>query len=318
MAEVYWIHLPEHSDVFTQGYVGVTRNTAEFRFKQHKQEAERRKEYERWTLTRAINKYGDRLQVSTLLISDENYCYEVEFKLRPDSRIGWNMAPGGQRPIRDESKYGAEWRDKLRQCNLGKSHSEETLKLLSDISKSRWEDEEFVSRMKEIIKERRVSKESTPRFWKFREVPLIEISDKILNVFDEDDSLTSPEILNILSLEDNNRNRVGVIKILRRYLGGWDARKDPYWLRDFKNIPVTGIYVYEDVWDNRSAKAWSKAVEIKALLEEGKTPNSIFDTLDLKSVRNTASVVVKYIRLGWNPEEDYRWLNFMEQRCQKT
>ena len=36
MAFVYWIHLPEHTDIFTEGYVGFTKLTPHERFKTHK------------------------------------------------------------------------------------------------------------------------------------------------------------------------------------------------------------------------------------------------------------------------------------------
>ena len=35
MAEVYWIRKQEHTDIFNQGYVGVTSKTSQDRFKEH-------------------------------------------------------------------------------------------------------------------------------------------------------------------------------------------------------------------------------------------------------------------------------------------
>jgi len=35
MAVVYWIHLPEHTDIASQGYVGVSNTTASKRFTHH-------------------------------------------------------------------------------------------------------------------------------------------------------------------------------------------------------------------------------------------------------------------------------------------
>jgi hypothetical protein len=49
------------------------------------------------TLYNAIRKYGwDNLVKEVILVSNENYCLEIEKKLRPVPRIGWNIAIGGE------------------------------------------------------------------------------------------------------------------------------------------------------------------------------------------------------------------------------
>jgi hypothetical protein len=81
MAVLYWVHLPEHTDMFKQGYVGVTSDLHR-RFMQHK------------------NKFkiiANRLIVKVLLIADKSYCYLIEQKLRPSRCIGWNKSSGGYR-----------------------------------------------------------------------------------------------------------------------------------------------------------------------------------------------------------------------------
>lgn len=94
MAEVYWIHLPEHTDVFSQGYVGVTKYTSQERFNQHKQRAAS-SDYQ--NISKAIRKYGhENLLVDTLLIAEMDYCLDIEMKLRPSPFVGWNIAVGGR------------------------------------------------------------------------------------------------------------------------------------------------------------------------------------------------------------------------------
>jgi hypothetical protein len=92
MTSVYWIHSPEHTDIFSQGYVGVS-NNHEFRWKYHSQKQENAH------LRHAIQKYGwDNLVKKVVLIGDEKYCLDIEFKLRPSDKIGWNIVMGGGKP----------------------------------------------------------------------------------------------------------------------------------------------------------------------------------------------------------------------------
>lgn len=90
---VYWIHLPEQTNVAIEGYVGIAMNF-EQRMSAHKSCAKTGKEQ---TLYKAIRKYGwDNLVKEIILISNEDYCFEIEKKLRPTPRIGWNIAIGGE------------------------------------------------------------------------------------------------------------------------------------------------------------------------------------------------------------------------------
>lgn len=104
MACVYWIHLKEHTDLFSEGYIGFTSKTAKERFYHHLVQS-RRNPYKRYKtrecthLYSSIRKYGsENLIVSTLVIADTNYCLDLENKLRPCKNIGWNIAVGGRRP----------------------------------------------------------------------------------------------------------------------------------------------------------------------------------------------------------------------------
>lgn len=81
MAVVYWVHLPEHTDMFSQGYIGVTPNLKK-RIREHKHK---------------FKDLWDRIVIKTVLIADLAYCYMIESKLRPTKNIGWNKAIGGYR-----------------------------------------------------------------------------------------------------------------------------------------------------------------------------------------------------------------------------
>jgi len=90
---VYWIHLPEQTNVAVEGYVGIAMNF-EQRMSAHKSCAKTGKEQ---ILYNAIRKYGwSNLVKEIILISNKDYCLEIEKKLRSAPRIGWNIAIGGQ------------------------------------------------------------------------------------------------------------------------------------------------------------------------------------------------------------------------------
>jgi predicted GIY-YIG superfamily endonuclease len=70
---VYWIHLEEHTDMFRQGYIGVSNNTVK-RFEEHKNRPSNAH------LKHAITKYGwDKLIKTILLVADEAYCLLMEY-----------------------------------------------------------------------------------------------------------------------------------------------------------------------------------------------------------------------------------------------
>ena len=126
MAFVYWIRLPEHTDMFTQGYIGVTKRSVERRYSEHLRDTRRWKT----KLYNAMLKYEEKVFVQTLVECDIDYAYALEEKLRPQENIGWNTAQGGQlkflalaprerspeyrRKISDSLKNQV-WRDESRQ-----------------------------------------------------------------------------------------------------------------------------------------------------------------------------------------------------------
>lgn len=108
---VYWIAHKSHTDMFSQGYIGVS-NNHESRWKYHSRYGENTH------MQHAIKKYGwDNLQKKVILIAEKNYCLDIEAKLRPKDKIGWNIVAGGGNPP------SIPW-------NKGKTMPQETLKKL--------------------------------------------------------------------------------------------------------------------------------------------------------------------------------------------
>lgn len=92
MSAVYWIHHKNHTDMFSQGYIGVSKNVKK-RWYDHNWKPQNNH------LSNAIKKYGwDNLIKEVILIGEQSYCLDVEAKLRPNPQIGWNLIAGGGMP----------------------------------------------------------------------------------------------------------------------------------------------------------------------------------------------------------------------------
>lgn len=97
-AEVYWIRASHHTDILSDGYIGVSKKASKRWLYGHNW-ASRKGRHENPRLSNAITKYGwENLIKTVLVIADEAYCYDLERKLRPEELIGWNIAVGGGRP----------------------------------------------------------------------------------------------------------------------------------------------------------------------------------------------------------------------------
>lgn len=93
----YWIHLPEHTDIFSQGYVGITKKEVGQRFKEHLSNSKRPDQSHK-LISKALVKYGEKVCIEAICISDKDYAKDLEKKLRPQNFIGWNMTIGGMTP----------------------------------------------------------------------------------------------------------------------------------------------------------------------------------------------------------------------------
>ena len=127
---VYWIHHPDHTDMFSQGYIGVSVN-ARKRWIDHRRHQENRH------FANAVKLYGwDLLVKKEILIAEEAYCLDIERKLRPTDGIGWNLVMGGGKP---PPSYGHKrlFGNKL---NVGRKHSVESRQKRTELNKVRLQD----------------------------------------------------------------------------------------------------------------------------------------------------------------------------------
>lgn len=88
---LYWIRLEDHTDVHSQGYVGITTNFKE-RIRTHK------KNRKHSHLTSAKTKYGWDSLIKEILLEDitKEEALFLEKLYRPIQNIGWNHQVGGE------------------------------------------------------------------------------------------------------------------------------------------------------------------------------------------------------------------------------
>ncbi len=140
---VYWIRRPDHDDIRCQGYVGVTKRF-DRRLFEHK--TLRQNIY----LTHAIAKYGwDNLVKEKVVLASEEYCLEIEQKLRPKDRIGWNLIKGGGKP---PSSLGKKYVRATPVWNKGIPVPSNTKEKISEKVKLLWSNPEYRKHMSEAHK----------------------------------------------------------------------------------------------------------------------------------------------------------------------
>ena len=127
---VYWKHLPDMTDYYIDGYVGIT-NNFDRRMREHKRASELNSLLR---IHEQMRIYNDEIKTSIIFKGNYNDCLEYEEELRPRWHIGWNMAIGGGRP-------GSGWKPNplWLDCEIiHPKHGWETVSItnkLSDLSK---------------------------------------------------------------------------------------------------------------------------------------------------------------------------------------
>lgn len=106
---LYWIRLEEHTDIYSQGYVGITHNYKE-RMRQHKKNKKENHFFN------AIKKYGWDNLTKTVVVDGLNIedALALERSYRPSSSIGWNSQQGGNLGVESSWYSDKENSDKHR------------------------------------------------------------------------------------------------------------------------------------------------------------------------------------------------------------
>lgn len=92
---VYWIHRPEHTDIFTEGYVGITNGKARERWAEHRRSSRKNPDVHCVVINHAIRKHPDLIYEVVVVADTREYCERIEGLLRPTNNIGYNIARGG-------------------------------------------------------------------------------------------------------------------------------------------------------------------------------------------------------------------------------
>jgi predicted GIY-YIG superfamily endonuclease len=114
---LYWIRSKEHTDMFTQGYIGYSSNVKS-RWNKHRSLVNLNK-HDNYKLTKQIKNNKDLVWEVVSEHPTPNNALQYEKLLRPHKNIGWNIIPGGDLPP----------------SNLGKKASAETKAKLSNSRK---------------------------------------------------------------------------------------------------------------------------------------------------------------------------------------
>jgi predicted GIY-YIG superfamily endonuclease len=118
---VYWLHLPEHNDMLTQGYIGVSKNPS-YRLWKHRNDVKTNNHCNQH-LSRAIKKYSDKLVQTIVFEGEKDVCYTYEEELRPTKNIGWKNNKGGDCPPSAKGRIlTQDHKDKIGKGNTGKRH----------------------------------------------------------------------------------------------------------------------------------------------------------------------------------------------------
>lgn len=210
MAFVYWVRLSTHTNIFTEGYVGVTKQKVAQRFSQHLSKSKKR---DNLPLYNALRKYKDVI-AETVLVGDIDYVYDVEKLLRPTDRIGWNCAQDG-----DKSSLGRVYKERTKEHSeslskalTGRTFSESHKSAMSKAKKAMW------SCRQRIVGS---GTNNNPEIWS--------IADKIYE--DRINGLSGSQIC-----EKRNIPSVSNIHsmIYVHFKKGWVPKDDPNWVAKYK------------------------------------------------------------------------------------
>lgn len=233
---VYWIRHKNHTDIMTQGYVGVTCNF-EQRMRSHLHKANGDSDY---TVHRAMRKYGADIVKTVVTSGDEEFCYFVESELRPEPDTAWNIAAGGLIPPLSGKQHSDETRAKMSAASKGRPKSAEHCRNIGLAQKGRT----MSDAAKEIIRAKATgrvkSEESKLKFsqamtgrnlWdnSAARKDLWAMADKFYEAY-----LVNPKSSARKLAESFGMVKCNPWKLKEKLVTGWNPSQDREWL-DFKS-----------------------------------------------------------------------------------
>jgi hypothetical protein len=165
-AVVYWIHHVDHIDPYSEGYIGVTVNF-DRRIKTHIKHVKKNDHLNEHLQNNLLN---ENVKITILHEDEEEVCYDLERKYRPDLYIGWNISRGGSDGgvTRTGYKLSDEFRENRRlhmigndiaKGNKGKPKTKEHREKISLSNKGKFVSEEQKIKQSLKMKGRKLSEE---------------------------------------------------------------------------------------------------------------------------------------------------------------
>lgn len=299
---VYWIYLDgEHTDPRVSGYVGISIRGAENRFKSHMKQV---RSGSNLLVHNAIRKYGDRIKVKTLSVTDPEMSLLIEAMLRPVAQQAgtWNINAGGEttclgRKVGEEElkRMSARASGELNPF-YGKTHSEDARLKISQKAMCRKASEESRAKMSATRQGKKLDLSEAQR--KKR-------SDNAKRLMER------PDIKEAMAacrkpLSDEAKSKISAANKGRKMPEGFGATRNAT-MRD-------------EPWNNPKAdKArWLEAIKISELLVAGFTELQVKKTYGLSCSDQKFVTMFKRIKSGWNPSYDSKYMSwFAEHNKQK-
>lgn len=238
--EVYWIRRYGHSDIFSEGYVGITTKGIKHRYSIHLKDSKK----STYPVHKAMQKYDD-VVISVVVIGSVEYCLDIENRLRSAPRIGWNIAVGGSKTMlgykmSDESRlkislnngsrsrvYSEEDRLKTSLMFSGKKHTEESRKKMREIAKAR-SDDQLRAAIKISAEKRKKLFSNQPWLNPNADNCVWAMADQAYKIYLENPEIGIRALGSILNMKFSKFQCV-----LKKIKSGWVPTKCPFWIETF-------------------------------------------------------------------------------------
>lgn len=216
---VYWIHAKHHTNIFKEGYVGITQKSVDKRWSGHK--ASFRCDKHNHILRRAYEKYGEDLVVEQIIVGSRTYCLDIEQKLRPKEYVGWNIASGGGGSVVTFGrKLSQRQIEILRACSIGKVVSDETRQKMSLAKKGKPSHPNSSLAVKKFMQEAHSWEHPSAN----KQVWLL--ADDIFNKYQSGKYKTRTDIAKTLGLDPRQ-----IYRLMIQIESGWNPQSDGDWLK---------------------------------------------------------------------------------------
>lgn len=96
MMIVYWIREKGHTDIYTEGYVGITKKALKERVREHK------KNKSNSVVAGKLRKHTDLVWSVVHTVETLEEALALEAKYRPSQFVGWNLQKGGELGVEPE------------------------------------------------------------------------------------------------------------------------------------------------------------------------------------------------------------------------